>query len=65
MRRIDAAFKKFEGMARCEIIPNCCPCQIDPSLPDVDGNTYVTSDHEDRQGCRGITCEECWDAELE
>lgn len=63
MRRIDKAFKTFKGMTRCEIVPSCCPYQIDPSLPDLDVNTYKTSDTLNGPGCRGITCEECWDVE--
>lgn len=63
MRRIDKAFSVFPGMARCEIIPNCCPFQIDPNLPDVDGNTFKTSDTLNGPGCRGISCEECWNTQ--
>ena len=64
MRRIDKAFEVFNGRARCEIVPNCCPYQIDQSLPDVDGDTFKTSDSLNGPGCRGITCEECWDQKI-
>ena len=63
VRRIDKAFEVFKGKAKCEIVPNCCPYQIDKSLPDVDGNTFKTSDSLNGPGCRGITCDECWEAE--
>ena len=65
MRRIDKAFSVFKGKARCEIIPNYCPYNVDPRLPDVDGNTYREETECREQGCRGISCEECWDVELE
>lgn len=64
MRRIDKAFEKFPGQARCEIIPTCCPYQIDHALPDYDVDTFISSDSCNGPGCRGITCEECWDTEL-
>lgn len=64
MRRIDKAFSVFKGKARCEIIPNYCPYNVDPRLPDVDGNTYREETECREQGCRGISCEDCWDTEL-
>ena len=64
MRRIDKAFKVLKDKARCEIIPNYCPYNIDHSLPDVDGDTYREETSCREQGCRGISCEECWDTKL-
>lgn len=64
-RRIDKAFSKFKGEARCEIVPNRCPAEVNDSWPDLDVNTYKSSDNLDYHGCRGITCEECWDCEIE
>jgi hypothetical protein len=63
-RRIDKAFDILKGMAKCEIIPNYCPYQINASLPDIDTDTYKTSDSINGPGCRGINCEECWNTEL-
>ena len=65
MRRIEKAFEVVENLMRCEIIDNFCPDLIDPSLPNFDINTFKHSDDPDGPGCRGITCEECWDMELE
>lgn len=44
-----------------------CPHDIiDNTLEELDINTYVFDDPNSRYGtgCRGITCEECWDKEL-
>jgi hypothetical protein len=64
LRRIDKAFEKFIGMARCQIVPTYCPCDVDTSWDDVDLDTYRLSGnghYNNESGCRGITCEECWD----
>ena len=63
-RRIDEAFKSFKGECRSYIIDNYCPHDIDKNLEDIDIDTYQFSDDNIEKGCRGITCEECWDKEL-
>lgn len=66
MRRIDKAFEKFTGMARCQIVPTYCPYNVDNSWEDADLDTYQFSDNgcNNERGCRGITCDECWDKEV-
>ena len=64
MRRIDKAFQCFKGQYRSEIIDDYCPYEMDDSLDDFDINTYTFSDSSTGHGCRGITCEECWDKEI-
>ena len=64
MKRIDKAFSCFKGEARCQIIENHCPYEMDNSLDDYDINTFQFSDTHIEKGCRGITCAECWDKEL-
>lgn len=63
MKRIDKA-KSFFNEARCEITYNRCPHDMDETLEDYDINTFQFSDLNVEVGCRGITCEECWEKEL-
>ena len=61
MKRIDVGFKLFKHLCREEIIDEHCPYEIDSILPDQDIDTYKFLDGCIERGCRGITCEECWE----
>lgn len=66
-RRITQALQRFKGECKSYIIDNYCPYDMDKNLEDLDPSTFSYSNevyvaHE--RGCRGITCEECWDKEL-
>ena len=66
-RRITKALQRFKGECKSYIIDNYCPYDMDNNLEDLDPSTFVYSNevyvaHE--RGCRGITCEDCWDKEL-
>lgn len=62
MRYIDEGFSKL-NKCRSEIVENYCPSDVEQELPDLDINTYKFEDGDTQKGCRGITCEECWDKE--
>ncbi|MBQ8044019.1 MAG: hypothetical protein IJ272_07745 [Clostridia bacterium] len=68
MRRIDKAFRCFPGKLKCQIVAEYCPCEMDSKLEGMDINTYRFSDEAGAQdtepGCRGITCEDCWEKEI-
>jgi len=65
MKRIDKAFKLLRGKGRDEIITNYCPCILIKSLPDFDIDSYKFEDSCIERGCRGLTCDACWDKEIE
>jgi len=52
------------GLVNCrqQLIDECCPYDVDRTMPDVDFNTYKTKESKKQErGCRGMTCEECWE----
>lgn len=65
MTRIEKALAFFKGVSRCQIIEEYCPFEMDGSLEDYDANTYCFFDDNTEKGCRGITCEECWNKVIE
>lgn len=64
MKTIERGFTFFKDKARCEIVDNYCPYEMDNMLDDMDLDTYEFVDENTERGCRGITCEQCWDKEL-
>jgi len=68
MRRIDKAFSHFPDKLKCQIVTEHCPYEMDNNLDNMDINTYHFSDEAGAEdpdsGCRGITCEECWEKEI-
>ena len=62
--RIDAAMdsQMFPQELRSTISSEYCPYEMDSSLENIDMDTYRFSEYngDDRVGCRGITCDECW-----
>lgn len=61
MTRIEMGFKFFKDLIRAEITADHCPHEIDENLPDMDIRTYKLDADVCDKGCRGITCDECWD----
>ena len=56
------------GNSRYEIIDNYCPHDFDEKLSRMDHNTYEFKEDLDgylEGGCRGITCDECWNKEID
>ena len=68
MKRIDKAFKSFPNKSKCQIVVEHCPYEMDATMEDMDIDTYCFSGQADsgneEPGCRGITCEECWEKEI-
>ena len=64
MTRLEKAFTVFKGEMRSEIVDDRCPHEMDESLEDFDIDTYRFPDDNVERGCRGITCEKCWDKPL-
>jgi len=42
----------------------CCPFYIDCGNENMDDNTRIGK-YGDVTGCRGITCKECWDKDVD
>lgn len=68
MRRIDKGSKAYPDKYLSEIMITCCPGEIGIG-PTIDVSTFIESDGDGRVsldivGCRGITCQECWETEI-
>ena len=59
--RIDKALEIMKDKTREEILEKYCPHDTILRLPNMDGNTWDAS----VPGCRGISCEECWNVDVE
>ena len=48
------------------IIEDLCPAEkLGENFPDMDANSYTSPLFETgERGCRGITCEQCWNQEI-
>ena len=67
MTRLEKAIEISNDTHKQVIIDNHCPSDIDPKLPGYVSNTYIFGFRKSRFLCicSGITCEECWNKELE
>jgi len=66
MKRIEKLKEQFSYFSESHLIETLCPYDIDKELENCDKETLRLK-HEPpafKSGCRGITCEECWDKEL-
>lgn len=43
-----------------DLIQDCCPSGYSKGANDVDRKTSEENENGDIIGCRGISCEECW-----
>ena len=73
MKRIDMAYEQYPDRIVVEkgkvltsdmMVEDCCPYFLDCGEDDLDEATKVGV-YGDIKGCRGITCEQCWDKELD
>lgn len=67
MKRIEKALEikgRFSSSA-IMIIQNNCPDDMYEDLEGMDCSTAKFGSSIDECGCRGITCEECWNKELD
>ena len=65
MKRIERAIERENKKLKDRIIIGSCPCYIDNELPDLDDEIKMFNSDGNIIGCRGITCEECWNQEIE
>ena len=72
MKRIEKAYidypdgvviEKDNGLMKNSNIEDFCPYDLDCSEDVLDENTKV-GEYGNIKGCRGITCEQCWDKEF-
>ena len=60
--------RRFPNKSKCQIVVEHCPYEMDATMEDMDIDTYCFSGQADsgneEPGCRGITCEECWEKEI-
>ena len=62
MSIIQEALNKGIADFRTALIEEHCPYEVNKNLPDFDINTYKVKEFEwQERGCRGITCEDCWE----
>lgn len=66
MKMIEKGLGVFKESTRSEIIENHCPKDMNKNLEDMDAYTFTFSDvvTGTERGCRGVTCEECWNKEI-
>ena len=50
---------------KLEILKHDCPFDHKENDVDVDKKTLLKDDEGHPTGCRGITCEECWNTKVE
>ena len=68
MTRIEALYKKYpnfrEILSAKEIIDRACPGRLLEGEPEM---SFLAQRHDDKErviGCRGISCDECWNREV-
>ena len=73
MKRIEKAYMEFpdgivlyksEALTSDTKISDCCPYYIDCGKDDLDELTMVGKIG-NVKGCRGLTCEQCWNKEVD
>ena len=60
MKRIDKALSIMKGKTKEEILGKYCPGDAIITWPNFDGATW----DQDKHGCHGVSCEECWNKEV-
>ena len=65
MTRLEKAVEVLKEHQTERIVRQLCPECIDKELPYCDKNTFTRyTNYTEGTGCRGITCEQCWNKEL-
>ena len=68
MTRIEAFRKKYPNSSKLfsdkGVINMICPGELLEGEPDMSFRTVNYNRQNRRLGCRGITCEECWNQEV-
>lgn len=71
MKRLEKAYLQYPNgivlskgnvLTKDMLIEDCCPYFLDCGEDDLNEETKV-GEYGDIKGCRGITCEKCWDKE--